>query len=371
MIFIATCSVIFFLCYAAIVVFMLAGMKKMRSEVVIQSDELVAVVIAARNEAYSIERCIRSVCSQSHTNIEVFVVDDSSSDDTLAIIKRLALHDQRIKVISLGHSDVPQKKIAIEKVAGITNASVMITTDADCMHHTNWISSMLHVYHKGYDMVCGPVRILSATPWDRVQALEFAGLIGVTSCAIENGSPVMCNGANLLYSREAFLRAGGYGSNSQVASGDDVFLMQEMHRNSPGSVAFCHHRDAVVSTFGCPDLSSFVAQRVRWISKIKYTVFSATAAFIGITVVGLNVILPALAALFIFSDNFALLFFSILVGKIFLDGLFLYASANKLEQKSLLWLLPFFEILYLPYLLMLALGTMKRNYYWKNREVRI
>ena len=47
-----------------------------------------------------IEKCIRSVLSQTYQNIEIICVNDCSTDKTLAILQRIALEDSRIKVIS-------------------------------------------------------------------------------------------------------------------------------------------------------------------------------------------------------------------------------------------------------------------------------
>jgi glycosyltransferase involved in cell wall biosynthesis len=57
----------------------------------------VSFVIAARNEATRIERCIRSIQLILDTDDEVVVADDGSVDDTAAIIR--SIRDPRIKLI--------------------------------------------------------------------------------------------------------------------------------------------------------------------------------------------------------------------------------------------------------------------------------
>ena len=59
----------------------------------------VAVCIPARNEEAGIAACVQSVLQSEETALEVLVVDDHSSDDTAAIVRELATHDRRVRLI--------------------------------------------------------------------------------------------------------------------------------------------------------------------------------------------------------------------------------------------------------------------------------
>jgi len=61
------------------------------------SDPLVSVVIPVYNSEDSIARAVRSVLGQTVRNIEILVVDDGSTDGTLAALTQLA--DNRISVL--------------------------------------------------------------------------------------------------------------------------------------------------------------------------------------------------------------------------------------------------------------------------------
>lgn len=60
----------------------------------------VSVIIPVYNAAKHLEECIRSVCAQTLENIEIICVDDSSTDDSLAILNQLANEDRRIVVLT-------------------------------------------------------------------------------------------------------------------------------------------------------------------------------------------------------------------------------------------------------------------------------
>lgn len=58
---------------------------------------LISVCIPARNEEANIEACIRSLLAQDWPNLEVLVYDDQSTDQTPAILARLAAADARVR----------------------------------------------------------------------------------------------------------------------------------------------------------------------------------------------------------------------------------------------------------------------------------
>jgi glycosyltransferase involved in cell wall biosynthesis len=64
---------------------------------------LVSVVIPAYNRAQFIEGAVYSVLTQTYTNLEVVVVDDGSTDNTVPILKEQARKDARIRLIQHSH----------------------------------------------------------------------------------------------------------------------------------------------------------------------------------------------------------------------------------------------------------------------------
>jgi glycosyltransferase involved in cell wall biosynthesis len=52
-------------------------------------EPLVSVIIPTKNSVYTIERTLLSVKNQTYRNLEVIVVDNHSTDDTISIVKRV------------------------------------------------------------------------------------------------------------------------------------------------------------------------------------------------------------------------------------------------------------------------------------------
>ena len=68
--------------------------------------ELASVVIPVYNAEKYVARCINSVLSQTYRNIEVIIVNDGSTDDSLKICEEISKYDDRIVIIDKKNSGV-------------------------------------------------------------------------------------------------------------------------------------------------------------------------------------------------------------------------------------------------------------------------
>lgn len=62
--------------------------------------ELISIIISAYNIEQYISRCLDSVINQSYKNIDIVVVNDGSTDNTLNIIKDYSNKDNRINIVN-------------------------------------------------------------------------------------------------------------------------------------------------------------------------------------------------------------------------------------------------------------------------------
>ena len=65
-----------------------------------------SIIIPAYNTAPYIHRAINSSLRQTHTKIEVLVIDDGSSDDTLSAAESFALRDGRVRALTQANAGV-------------------------------------------------------------------------------------------------------------------------------------------------------------------------------------------------------------------------------------------------------------------------
>ncbi len=64
-----------------------------------KSDIIVSVVIPVYNAEEYIADTLKNIVSQSLYEIEIIIINDHSSDNTLNILKEIASSDERIRII--------------------------------------------------------------------------------------------------------------------------------------------------------------------------------------------------------------------------------------------------------------------------------
>ena len=78
-------------------------------------NDLITIIINVYNGEKYIKKCIDSVINQTYKNIEILIINDGSTDNTLNIIKKYK--DKRIRVIS-----TENKGLSLSRNVGIDNA---------------------------------------------------------------------------------------------------------------------------------------------------------------------------------------------------------------------------------------------------------
>src|SRR3989337_3491553 len=107
----------------------------------------ISVIVIARNEEKSIARCINSIVVQNDPQelFELIVIDDRSTDATASIVKGIS--NQQLKFLQ--QADFPDhihshafKKSGIELGVSQSQYDLIVVTDADCTHHTDWLRTI-------------------------------------------------------------------------------------------------------------------------------------------------------------------------------------------------------------------------------------
>jgi cellulose synthase/poly-beta-1,6-N-acetylglucosamine synthase-like glycosyltransferase len=231
-----------------------------------------SIIIPFRNEAKNLPELLNSISEINYPTslFEILLINDESSDDSLTIlqgsIQETILDIKILDNVRLSNSP---KKDAI--VTGIKESKCawILTTDADCTFSSNWLKTLnAFILNKKSKMVAGPVTYnISNSFFERFQYLDFLSLIGATIGGFGIGKPFLCNGANLAYQKKVFTEIQGFKGNENIASGDDIFLLEKVQKKYPKDLHYLKSQEALVLTHAEPTLSSLISQRRRWAAK--------------------------------------------------------------------------------------------------------
>ncbi|MFY7651751.1 MAG: glycosyltransferase [Chitinophagaceae bacterium] len=235
-----------------------------------------SIIIPARNEALNIEKCLTHIKKQNYptTNYEVWVINDFSTDDTANVVLNFGKREKNIHLINLADviGEKPlnsYKKKAIELAVSKANFEWIITTDADCWMGSNWLRAY-NAYILAYNPVFVGAPVVfsnNGSMLESFQSIDFMTMQGVTAAAVSANVHSMCNGANLAYTKKAFIDVNGFAGIDNLASGDDMLLMNKIKQQFPGKLGYLFSKQAIVATLPMPNWQSFLNQRIRWASK--------------------------------------------------------------------------------------------------------
>ena len=263
----------------------------------------VTVVVPAYNEAVSIVRTVQSILRTAYRDLEIVVVSDGSTDQTLAVLARaFALRPSNVRaagtlptqaVRAVFESAADARLFVIDKRnggkadalnAGINMASkpLVLAVDADvvldrfsivhlalpfALDSTIVASSGMVRPHNGCDIRRGRVsRVRMPSPWtERLQILEYIRAYGIGRLFFNRfNAHLIISGAFGLFDRALLLDIGGY---QPHAIAEDMELVVRIHRycadrEQPYRVWFA--ADALCWTEAPHTLRDLGAQRTRW-----------------------------------------------------------------------------------------------------------
>lgn len=327
-----------------------------------QSELSVSVVIACKNEESNLPNLLSCLQIQTYRNFELILVNDHSTDTTSSVMEVARTLIPNVKVIDATSDG---KKNALRDGIMVASGNLIITTDADCMPTVDWIKTICSFQQKcASDLIIGPVQLVDGKSlFTRLQALEFKTLIASGAGAAGAGMPVLCNGANLAFTKKAWMQSRHDLVDEQM-SGDDIFLLQSVKRRH-GVIRFLKSESALVITEPAKTLSAFFKQRKRWASKSPaYT--DGQLIFTSCIVFGVSLWMLFLAFSSLISFFNLVVFFCVFWFKFFTDIIFLLSVRSFFKIKHL-WFDSFFlSILYPLYIVSVTISALlfkSRN--WK------
>ncbi len=188
------------------------------------SQPLVSIVIPAFNAERFLSRTLASALGQTHTQTEIIVVNDGSTDSTRYIVEKAASQDARLRMISIRNGGV-----AVARNTGLDAArgEFVAFLDADDLWHPTKLENQV-------------ATLTTQNVHNAAATYTLMRLIDVNDRVVRNGSAVGHSG--YIFARHLFSRP--------VGNGSSLFLFRELALSLGGFDASW----AASGLGGCEDL---------------------------------------------------------------------------------------------------------------------
>lgn len=336
-----------------------------------------SVIIPFRNEEKNLTHLLNSISKLAYPKklFEVFLVNDESSDKSLKIINDYINTSEsnfgNIYMLNNERFSKSPKKDAITTAIKKAKNKWIVTSDADCKLPKYWLDSFdALIQDSNMRCLVAPVKIEGKRSFlARYQVLDFLSLQGATIGAFGMGKPFLSNGANFAYTKSLFLEVKGFDGNDEVASGDDVFLLEKIVKKYPGQINYLKNFHAIVSTTPEATWQTFINQRIRWASKSKFYK-SGFAKLTGLIIFFMNALLVAIFFLSIFKVISLRTLLYVALIKFSIDFYLLFKTSSFFDQRDYMLSFIFSFIIY-PFLcIYIVLKASIGGYEWRGRRFK-
>jgi len=291
--------IIFYSVQFCVVILLLYGKKQVTKKGGTNSEKT-TVLVPFKNEKNRISPLLNSINnsiikykgSDLESNFQFIFIDDHSSDGTSQFI--IDYLDVSFQILKLDNTS--GKKAAIKKGVEYAESERILTLDADVCFGDNYLTEISKTTCENLTVL--PVEMCGSTLLQKLFSVEFWFLQHITFGLAGLGKYMLCNGANLLFTKKTFNATLEIRKDINIPSGDDMFLLKAV-KDLKLDVHAVNNSSLIVQTPAELSFKKLLNQRVRWVSKTK----DMSSVVVGILVLVSNLIL-LVSVYFIILGNY-------------------------------------------------------------------
>jgi cellulose synthase/poly-beta-1,6-N-acetylglucosamine synthase-like glycosyltransferase len=340
------------------------GAKKTFPQLAEDQLPKVSIVVAVRNEEKNILCCLESLNNLEYpeNKIEIMIVDDASTDNTLSLVNDFIQDKSKFKFINLSEIDDEKLKGKVRAMAEgikISTGEIILTTDADCTVNPLWAKTIASYYKNDVGLVNGFTSQSVNGAFSGMQAIDFVYLLFIASGTINLGKPVSCIGNNMSFRKKAYEETGGYES-LPFSVTEDFLLLNSINKLKKYKLIYPLNKNSLVISNPATSIRELFSQKKRWAVGGKNAPLSGVLLMLWAFLTNLFIILTP----FIYSAVWLYL----VLFKISIDFFMLLPVHRRLGLQKNLKYFPVFEIYYMIYVLILPFVVLfNKKVKWKDR----
>ncbi len=232
-----------------------------------------------------------------------------------------------------------------------------------------WLKTLdAYIQNHHPKMIVGPVTYKQPeTLLHGFQLMDFLSLQGATIGGFGLGKPFLSNGANFAYTHQLFNDLKGFSGNTNIASGDDIFLLEKAIHHDKNSVHYIKSDDLLITTNPQSSIYNLIQQRMRWAAKTT-SYKNSFGRGVGLIVLLMNFLIIVALIMSIIGLITVTVFISVFVFKFIIDICLIYKSAKLFNQTSSLSYYFFSSICYPFFSVFIGIYSLFFHFNWKDRR---
>jgi glycosyltransferase involved in cell wall biosynthesis len=304
----------------------------------------ISVVIRARNEHDHLKENLPFILEQDYPDFEVVVVNWASDDDSAYLLARINDQFPNLKIVEIRENlnFFSGKKFPLS--IGIKSAKndMIVVTNADCRPVSrNWLSLMRSGFEGSSEVLLGYGAYVKERGFmNKLIRFDTAHVAFRYLSFAMAGIPYMGVGRNMGYLKSLFYQNKGFISHYRITSGDDDLFINKVARKNNTRIVL--HPDSLTLSQPPKIFRQWMIQKKRQMSTLRFY-RSGHKLLLGLYSISIFLFYLLFAVLVIRDYNTVLivpLFFTRLIAQMII----FYKCMARLNEKDLIWFVPFFEI---------------------------
>lgn len=323
----------------------------------------VSILVAARNEAATIMRCLESLHRLHYPPglLEILIADDASTDDTAAIVARYIADKPQFRLLRVRHrlGTARGKSNALAHLCRAATTHYFFITDADMCLPPEWVHTMLAATADARVGIVTGITTAGGSWFGRLQGLDWLFGMNLIRLLSDLGLPVTAIGNNMLVTRAAYESIGGYEALAFSIT-EDLQLFSLIVRQGWRFRNLCS-AGVLGVTVPQPTAVCLLRQRKRWMKGAVRLPAFLSVLFGGYALFYVIVCWPGLLPVAWVWGLYA--------GKLLCQTLFLHSTLRQVGRRESLAVL----LLYEPYLCLMSVAVVGYTLWpgaiwWKERQ---
>lgn len=327
----------------------------------------ISVIVCAKNEEENATNYIPLLAEQNYPDFEIVLIDDASSDATLAIFEGFEKQYPNVRLVKVQNNEAfwGNKKYALTLGIKAAKKEYLLFTDADCYPTSKeWITAMSSQFTMQKTIVLGYGKYEKINKSFLNKIIRFETLLTAIQYFswAKIGHPYMGVGRNLAYKKEEFFNVNGFIEHMQIRSGDDDLFINQAAKAKNTTIAFTPES----FTYSKPKTTYkdwFIQKRRHVATANYYKTFDKLQLGLFYCSQLLFILVPIVLLIFQFQWIVVLCLIAL---RYLVTWIVIGFSAGKLKEKDVVYWYPILELVVLfTQINILITNTFSKPVHWK------